>query len=260
MKTIWPLQRIGARWTVIAILGVLLAITGLILSMRQGPSDSDAIDAGSAGEVPLELNEFPIPVGSTLVFVEFDVPGTVRWASGLSLRPTIEFYENEHAEGWAFQRTVGLLNEAIYIVSKDGVPQGELVVFSEQDPQIALNRMLVDDEVAPIATLEPVSINSLPTPAPTLTSGLPPYLEFLGATLLYSETDGQYLYVSWLVDQPLIPLVQAFEEQLTRAGVAYEKELEGDVYAFFTLEGAVIALGTSADGTTRVALQAEQQQ
>ena len=254
------LARLGVRRIAIFSLVLILAIVALAFVVRQGPNESTTIDAGSVGEVPAELVGFPIPDGSTLVAAEPDVPGTVRGASGLNLRPTIDFYESDHAQGWAFERTVGLLNEAIYIVSKDGVPQGELVVFSEQDPQIALNRMLVDDEVAPIATLEPVSIDSLPTPLPTLTPGLPPYLDFQGATLLYSKTDGQYLYVSWLVDQPLITLVQVFEEQLTRAGVAYEKELEGDVYAFFTLDDAVIGLGASANGTTRVALQAEQQQ
>ena len=251
---------LGNRRVAVVSFALILAVVVLAFVVRQGCREPASVDAGFVGEVPAELVGFPIPDGSTLVAAESDVPGTVRWASGLSLSPTIDFYESDHAQGWAFERTVGLLNEAIYIVSKDGVPQGELVVFSEQDPQIALNRMVVDDEVAPIATLEPVSIGSLPTPAPTLTPGLPPYLDFQGATLLYSETDGQYLYVSWLANQPLMTLVKSFEEQLTRAGVAYDKELEGDAYAFFTLDDAVIGLGASADGTTRVALQAEQQQ
>jgi hypothetical protein len=220
------------------------------------PTPQAFIPSSSQPVLPADLEVFPVPSSSRLIYADGGSVGNVQWEVSATSDEVNDFYREARGD-WTFSSSLQLLSQSVWMISKDRVTFGVLTISSETPVTvISLDRGPDYRFLESPTFVVPVPSGASFDPPATLPDALPEYLVPPQTTALYVVDDGTVVYASWTSDLSVAEAIAAFTSQLTLASQVFSVDTGGGGLVTVRTGSAVMYFAPLQSGC-RIGLEAK---
>jgi hypothetical protein len=228
---------------------------GSVNVVDEGPPTPEAVIPEIPYPIlPEDLNDFPLPPGTILVYADEGTVGSVSWETTTPTAAVTTLYE-ESTGKWKFKRSLTLLTHTTYKVFRSSKQVGALTISRGNSPVVlALSRDPAYASAGAPTVIIPLPPGATLPPPTSLPTELDSYLIPANATALYAVTDGATVYASWTSTLSLAMVIEAYKSQLNAASVPFLESSGAGGITTLELSNTIVVFGPLPNGC-RIALQ-----